>query len=326
VPSRNVRDLWYCLGDVIIRILGEIDARRLEMVRAGAGTDVVQYGESASPAFEASPEVLFVWAQRRPVLADILARDSAQLRWVHFRRVGIGASIVSLFETHPHIHLSNGSGASGIAVAEHALALLLALLKRLPELGERQREHDWAHEFTAAELRGRTACLVGLGDVGLSVARILRPFGVRLLGVRRQREPVAEVDETYAVEDLGDVLKRCSVLILAPTLNPSTQHLVGSDELARLPSGALVINIGRGAVVDEAALISALRSGHLGGAGLDVVEQEPLAPESPLWDMRNVIVTPHSAAHTEATDDRAVQLFLENLERLRRGQALQSLM
>src|SRR5262249_52970772 len=149
---------------------------------------------------------------------------------------------------------------------------------------------------------------------------------VRLLGVRRRREQVAEVDETYAVEDLGDVLRRCNFLVLAPTLNPSTHHLVGADELARLPSGALVINIGRGAVLDEVALISALRSGHLGGAGLDVVEEEPLPAESPLWDMPNVIVTPHSAAHTEATDDRAVQLFLENLERLRRGEALQSLM
>jgi phosphoglycerate dehydrogenase-like enzyme len=324
-----VRDLWYCLGDVIIRILGDIDARRLEMVRAGVGGDVVQYAESASPTFDgsdASPDVLFVWAQRRPVLADILARDGAHLKWVHFRRVGIGASIVSLFETHPRIQLSNGSGASGIAVAEHALALLLALVKRLPELGERQREHRWAHEFSVTELRGRTACIVGLGDVGLSVARLLRPFGVRLLGVRRQREPVAEVDETFGVQDLGDVLERCSVLVLAPTLNPSTQHLVGADELGRLPSGALVINVGRGAVVDETALILALRSGQLGGAGLDVTEEEPLAPESPLWDMPNVIVTPHSGAHTEATDDRAVQLFLENLERLRSGQALRSLM
>ncbi len=308
----------------MIRILGEIDARRLEMVRAGAATDVVQYGESA--ASEAPADVLFVWAQQRPVLAEILARDGAHLRWVHFRRVGIGASIVSLFQTHPHIQLTNGSGASGIAVAEHALALLLALLKRLPELGERQREHRWAHEFSAAELHGHTACIVGLGDVGLSLARILRPCGVRLLGVRRRREPVAEVDETYVVEELGDVLERCSILILAPTLNPSTQHLVGAEQLARLPRGALVINVGRGAVVDEAALIAALRDGHIGGAGLDVVEEEPLAPESPLWDMPNVMVTPHSAAHTEATDDRAVELFLENLERLRRGQVLRSLM
>ena len=307
-----------------IRILGDIDARRLEMVRAGAGADVVQHGESA--AFEGPADVLFVWAQRRPVLADTLAREGAHLRWVHFRRVGIGASIISLFETYAHIQLSNGSGASGIAVAEHALALLLALLKRLPELCERQRDRRWAHEFSAAELHGQTACIVGLGDVGLSLARILRPCGVRLLGVRRQHEPVAEVDETHVVEELDDVLERCSILILAPSLNPSTHHIVGAEQLARLPSGALVINVGRGAVVDETALIAALRSGHLAGAGLDVVEEEPLAPDSPLWDMPNVIVTPHSAAHTEATDDRAVELFLENLERLRRGQALRSLM
>ncbi len=292
------------------------------MVRAGAQPDAVQYGEVS----DASPEVLFVWAQRRPVLAEILARHGEHLRWVHFRRVGIGESIVGLFQAYPRVQLSNGSGASGIAVAEHGIALLLALLKRLPELGDRQREHRWAHEFTAAELHAQTACIIGLGDVGLSVARVLRPFGVRLVGVRRQREAAAEVDETYAVEELGAALERSSILIVAPALTSETHHLVGAHELARLPAGALVINIGRGAVVDEAALVSALQGGHLGGAGLDVVEDEPLPAASPLWDMPNVIVTPHSAAHTEATDDRAVQLFLENLARLRRGEALRSLM
>jgi phosphoglycerate dehydrogenase-like enzyme len=307
---------------VIVRIVGQIDARRLEMVRTGAAADVVQYGETP----EAAPDVLFVWAQSRPVLAAILERHGEHLRWVHFRRVGIGASIVGLFQTYPRVQLTNGSGASGIAVAEHALALLLALLKRLPELGERQREHVWAHEFTATELHGRTACIVGLGDVGLSVARVLRPCGVRLLGVRRHGEPVAEVDATYPVEQLGAALRQSSILIVAPALTSATHHLVGADELACLPSGALVINVGRGAVIDELALTSALRSRHLAGAGLDVTEEEPLPSQSPLWDMANVIVTPHSAAHTEATDDRAIQLFLENLERLREGRALRSLM
>ncbi|MBV9580850.1 MAG: D-2-hydroxyacid dehydrogenase, partial [Chloroflexi bacterium] len=231
---------------------------------------------------------------------------------------------VSLFQSYPQIRLTNGSGASGVAVAEHAVALILALLKQLPALHDRQRQHHWAHEFSELELHGQTACIVGLGDVGLSVARLLRPFGVRLLGVRRRAEAVAEMDETHPVERLEAVLGRSSILILAPTLSSGSHHLIDAKELACLPRGALVINIGRGAVVNEVALIAALRSGQLGGAGLDVLEEEPPAPDSPLWDMPNVIVTPHSAAHTEATDDRAVELFLENLARLRRGDALRS--
>jgi phosphoglycerate dehydrogenase-like enzyme len=222
------------------------------------------------------------------------------------------------------VRLTNGSGASGIAVAEHALALLLALVKRLPELHESQRTHAWKHEFFATELYGRTACVIGLGDVGRSVARLLKAFGVHLLGVRRSAQPVSEVDETHTVDALGSVLERSSIAILAPALTPATQHLVGAVELARLPAGALVINVGRGAVLDEAALIAALVSGHLGGAGLDVLVDEPPPPDSPLWDLPNVIITPHSAAHTGATDDRSVELFLDNLSRLRRGVALRS--
>lgn len=300
---------------MIIRVLGDIDSRRLDMVRTGAPADMVHYGLQEN----APPDVLFVWAQRRGELTDILAQHEAHLKWVHFRRVGIGEQIVSLFRPFAHIQLTNGSGASGIAVAEHALALLLALLKQLPRLRDSQRDHTWQHEISVAELHGRTACVIGLGDVGRSAARLLRPFGVHVLGVRRTAEQVADVDETYPVEALHTVLERASILVLAPALTPATRRLIGPAELARLPAGALVINVGRGAVLDEAALLAALQSHHLAGAGLDVLADEPLAPESPLWDMPNVIITPHSAAHTEATDDRSVQLFLDNLERLRRG-------
>ena len=305
---------------MIIRVVGEISATRLNRLRAGASGDVVQHGTDD----DTPPDVLFLWAQWRDVLADILARHGQNVKWVHFRRVGIGESMLSLLRPFRHVQLSNGSGASGIAVAEHAVGLLLALLKRLPELHEYQRGHSWRHNFSAAELHGQTACVVGLGDVGRTVACLLRAFGVRVLGVRRTSEAVAEVDETYPVEALGRVLERATILVLAPALTPATHQLVGTAELARLPAGALVINVGRGAVLDEAALIAALQSGHLGGAGLDVLVNEPLPPDSPLWDMPNVMITPHSAAHTDATDDRSVELFLDNLNRFRRGDSLRS--
>lgn len=286
------------------------------MLRAGAVGETVQ---SASDD-RAPPDILFVWAQQRESLSNLLAEHGDHLKWVHFRRVGIGPPIVNLFDPFPHIQLTNGSGASGIAVAEHTLALLLGLVKRLPELREAQCEHRWTPGFWAGELHGQTACIVGLGDVGRSVARLLRAFGVYVLGVHRTSEPVAEVDKTYPVSALGSALERASILVLAPALTPGTRHLIGAAELARLPAGALVINVGRGAVLDEAALVAALHSGRVRGAGLDVLEHEPPAPDSPLWDMSNVIVTPHSAAHTDATDDRCVEVFLDNLYRFRRGE------
>ena len=299
-----------------VSVVGDLDARRAEMLRGGRPHLVVNGAHA--------PDALFVWAQRRSDLADLVAEHGHHLRWVHFRRVGIPAPTVQLFEPYPHIALSNGSGASGIAVAEHALALLLALLKRFPTLSESQRRHAWPREFPAFELHGRTVGIVGLGDVGRSVARVLRPFGVTLLGVRQRPEPVPEVDETFTSDRLAEVLRRCSIVILAPPLNARTRHMIGAAQLAELPAGAYLINVGRGATVDEAALIDALRAGRLAGAGLDVLEDEPPAPDSPIWDMPDVIVTPHSAAHTEATDDRSVRLFLENLDRLREGRPLLS--
>jgi phosphoglycerate dehydrogenase-like enzyme len=307
---------------VIVQVLGDIDSRRLAMLRAGASGDVIEHGPDA----EAAPEVLFVWQQRRRELAAVLASHANRLRWVQFRRVGIAAEILQLFDAFPAVELTNGSGASGIAVAEHVLAVLLALYKRLPELYDNQRRREWVRDFNVCELHQQAACIIGLGDIGRSIARVLRPFGVHLVGVRRQAEPVEEVDETHTLATLGTALARSNIVILAAPLTPETHHVLGAAALRHIPRGAYLINVGRGALVDQAELIDALRSGQLAGAGLDVFEEEPLAAESPLWSLPNVIVTPHSSAHTQPTDDRSVHLFLANLERFRRGESLLSRM
>ena len=278
--------------------------------------------------FEAAPDdhapaAMLAWAQNRAAIAAALARHPT-IRWVHFRRVGLVPAVVRLFDDLPAITVTTGSGASGPALAEHVLALTLALYKRLPELARRQRERQWPRNFELAELRGATVCIVGLGDIGRSTARVLRPLGVRLLGVRRQPGSVAEVDETHQPPALLDLLRRSQVLVLAAPLVPETFHLIGAPELAALPAGAFVINVGRGDLIDEAALIAALASGHLGGAGLDVVSTEPLPAESPLWMLPNVLVTPHAASHTGPTERRTVDVFLDNLGRFRTGAPLRN--
>jgi phosphoglycerate dehydrogenase-like enzyme len=263
-----------------------------------------------------------VWAQRRDELAALLANHGAGLRWVHFRRVGIGSDILQLFADFPHVVLTNGSGASGLAVAEHTLSLMLALVKRLPETLEFQHERRWVWGFEATELRGQTACIVGLGDVGRRIAHLLRAFGVSSIGIRRRAESVPEVERVHASVGEPGVLEHAQWLILAASLNAATRHMIGAAELARLPRGAYVVNVGRGQLIDEAALIEALHSGHLAGAGLDVLATEPLPAESPLWSMSTVIITPHSAAHTRATDDRSIDIFVDKLARFRRGDTL----
>jgi phosphoglycerate dehydrogenase-like enzyme len=269
-----------------------------------------------------APEVLFVWEQRRSELQPLLAAHHDRLRWVHFRRVGIGADVVQLFEPYPRITLTNGSGASGVAIAEHVLTVVLALTKRLPTLLDNQRAHRWEWRFDVSELHGQTACIVGMGDLGRSIARLLRAFGVHTIGIRRAPEPVPDVDETYPTIRAAGVLERATWLILAAPLTPETAGMVAPAELGRLPRGACVVNVGRGPVLDEPALIAALQSGHLGGAALDVLTHEPLPAESPLWDLPNVIITPHASAHTSASDDRSIEIFVDKLARFRRGEPL----
>jgi phosphoglycerate dehydrogenase-like enzyme len=201
----------------------------------------------------------------------------------------------------------------------------LALYRRLPELRDSQRRGEWIRGFTVTELRGQTACIVGLGDLGRHIARQLRPFGVRLLGVRRGDGPIDEVDETYPVTALGDVLERSNILIVAAPLTPATYRLIGAEMLARLPRGSYLVNVGRGPLLDEAAVVEALRSGQLAGAALDVFEEEPLPASSPLWSLPNLIITPHTSTHTPENDDRSVAIFLDNLDRFLRGESLRNL-
>jgi phosphoglycerate dehydrogenase-like enzyme len=294
--------------------VGQLDGSRLERLAACCPADSLD-----DPA---GPEAVFVWEYQRAELAALLAEHGSQVRWVHFRRVGVPSDLIRLFDPYPHVVLTNGSGASGVAVAEHALALMLALAKRLPTLQEDQRTRTWRRGFEVAELRGKTACVVGLGDVGASIARLLRTLGMHCIGVRRQRRDIDDVDEVYTSLAEPGVLERTQWLVLAAALTEATRGMIGARELARLPRGSFVVNVGRGQLIDEPALIDALRGGHLAGAGLDVVATEPLAAESALWSMPNVIVTPHAAAHTPETDDRSVDIFLDKLERFRRREAV----
>jgi phosphoglycerate dehydrogenase-like enzyme len=294
--------------------VGQLGAQRFARIAEGCAADSFDDAQG--------PEVVFVWEYQRAELAALLAKHGEQVRWVHFRRVGVPSEVLRLFDPYPQVVLTNGSGASGVAVAEHALALMLALAKRLPEVFEDQRERRWQRGFEVAELRGRTACVVGLGDVGGNVARLLGALGMHCVGVRRELRDLDDVDETYTSVAEPGVLERSQWLILAASLTEATRGMIGARELARLPRGSCVVNVGRGQLIDEPALIEALRSGHLAGAGLDVVATEPLPAESALWSMPNVIITPHAAAHTPETDDRSVDIFLDKLECFRRGEEL----
>jgi phosphoglycerate dehydrogenase-like enzyme len=199
--------------------------------------------------------------------------------------------------------------------------MLLRHARRLPEFEANQREHAW-QRVECDELTGKTLVVVGVGGIGREVARLASAFGMRVLGVRRSPGPEPHVEALYPPERLAEVLPQADYLVLACPLTRETRGLINAERLALLTPDAYLVNIARGGVVVEAALIEALRAGRLAGAALDVFEQEPLPPESPLWSLPNVIVTPHNSAASPRTLDRGAAIFLDNLRRFAANEPL----
>jgi len=306
---------------VRLYVIGDLPARHAERL-AGRFPDVAVITAATWDRREGVDAVL-MWEQMDPAPLVPVLRAHPALPWVHTNLAGVPAALLEALDGHPAA-LTNGSGAHAPSIAEFVAAALLMFAKRLPELRAFQERGEWASGMRVGELGGRTVGIVGLGDVGLAIARVLRPFGVRLLGVRRRPEPVAEIDALYPRSELPEFLARLDALVLAAPLTAETAGLIGTSELARLPRGACVVNVARGALLDEAGLIAALRSGHLGGAALDVFAEEPLPATSPLWRLPNVIVSPHCCDNTPQTADRGLEIFLDNLGRFRGGAPLRN--
>lgn len=297
-----------------VRILGDIDRGMLDQLVAAN----VVLAESDDAA---QLDVAFGWDPDVPGVLRLLEAQP-QLPWVHMRWAGIPEPLLVGMQPYRAI-LTNGSGAHGSAMAESVAGMILAHYKQYADLWACQQRVQWAPRHLT-ELRGRTIGIVGLGDLGGATARLLRAFGVRVLGLRRHARPAPDVDHVYGPEDLDTFLHQLDVLVLAAPLTRETAGLIGAAQLAALPRGALLVNVGRGPLLDEAALLDALRSGHLGGAALDVFETEPLPSDSPLWTLPNVFVSPHCADNTPESEQRGLEVFLDNLARYRRGAPLRN--
>jgi len=248
-----------------------------------------------------------------------------RLRWIQGTSAGVGGLVDRIGLSKSPVVVTTASGVHARPLAEFAVLAILAFAKELPRLVRDQRDHRW-QRYATDEAAGKTVCIVGLGKIGREVARLARALDMRAVGtVRDVRGRLAEdldVDRLLPTDRLDDLLPHADAVVLSCPLTPQTHHLLDARRLALLKPGAIVINVARGQVVDEAALIGALRSGRLGGAALDVFEQEPLSPDSPLWDLPNVLVSPHSASTVAAESSRIVDLFCENLRRYLAGEPL----
>lgn len=227
------------------------------------------------------------------------------------------------------IRLASAAGVNAYAVAEHAMALMLALVRRLPEARDNQQAGRWRgmiSEIAAREdqLTGKTLLIVGLGRIGSRLARLARAFDMRVVATKRDVSSTVtqDVDAVYRHDQLHHALGQADVVALTCPLTPATENLIDAAALGAMKPTALLINVARGRVVDEAALIDALQQRRIAAAGLDVTREEPLPASSPLWAMPQVLLTPHTAGETQRYEDAVIDILLENLGRLGRGEAV----
>ncbi len=295
---------------------------------------------SGDPAFQRDDEARAWWQAQLaeadalygipdvdPALLARVVRSSGSLRWVHTMAAGGGGQVraaeLSAAELE-RVRFTTSAGVHGTALAEFALLGIFAGAKYLPRLLADQAAHRWADRWVMQPVAGGTVLVLGLGGIGAEVARLCKGLGMQVLGSSRSGQPVANVDKLVASSELTDVLGWVDAVVSTLPGTASTEGLLDAGFFSAVRHGATFVNVGRGTVVDEVALTDALQRGTIGFAALDVVAAEPLAPESALWDLPQVLISPHTAALTVTEEERIVRLFAENAGRLLDGAPLRN--
>jgi phosphoglycerate dehydrogenase-like enzyme len=293
----------------------EVDSDRFEVTWFDAAEDAIGAAHDA--------EVLWTPALHRAERGwERLFQSAERLRWAHSGAAGVEHIPLAMFKER-EVLLTNGAGVHAQPMAEHVVMFMLAASRGLPALFREQLAGRYSRSFGGArELAGAAVLILGFGGIGRAVAAKAGALGARVTGVRNRPEGEAGVVGPHAWRPL---LAESDFVVLTVPLTPATRRIIGADELAAMREDAWLINVGRGGLVDEPALIEALRSRGIGGAGLDVFSQEPLPVDSPLWALENVIITPHVSADSDRGMERSAGLFKDNLDRFAEGRPLLNL-
>ena len=291
-----------------------------ERVRQVAPDAEVTHARAGEPELDAAFEGAEILLGR-PTEEDLASAH--RLKWIQLPSAGANNYVGRI---PADILLTSANGVYGVPASEHVFALMLSVARAIPQYVRSQTERRWDRDGSFLELYGSTCGILGLGDIGLAVAERARAFGMRVIGSRRTKgDPPPGVERVFGPDELEVMLAQCDFVVNTLPETPATRGLLDRSRLRALKQGAVVVNIGRGRTIDEAALVEALQDGHLAGAGLDVFEEEPLPESSPLWAMPNVLITPHVGGSSPRGDERVAELFLDNLRRYRKGRTLRNL-
>jgi phosphoglycerate dehydrogenase-like enzyme len=280
----------------------------------GNSVDAVKRGTSDAT-------VILNWSGSRGLLRDVFL-NCPKLRWIHSRSVGLERSLFPELIASP-VLLTNGAGVFSPSLGEFALAAILYFAKDLRRMIRNQMNGVW-EPFEVRMAAGQTVGIIGYGDIGHAVAARVRSLGMKILAVKRNVPPYSDAlaDEIYGLGGLLEMLSRCDYVIVATPLTEKTRGMIGEREIAAMRSTAVVINLGRGPVIEEEALVRALSQKRIRGAALDVFDQEPLPAGHEFYKLENVLLSPHCADHTADWLDEAMQLFFEQLQRFQKGRPL----
>ncbi|MEM2273139.1 MAG: 2-hydroxyacid dehydrogenase [Candidatus Bathyarchaeia archaeon] len=251
-----------------------------------------------------------------------IIESAKKLRLIH--AIGVGVERIDIAAAaEKGVIVCNTAGLNAVAVAEHAIALLLACAKRIPERHNKLREGIWFRGEPSIELYGKTLGIVGLGSIGIEVAKRIKPFGMRIIAIKRH--PDRELAEKLGLDflgtpnDLNYIMRNSDFIIVSLPATPETRHLIGKKELSEMKPTAFLINVSRGSIIDEETLIKVLRDGKIAGVGLDVFENEPIDLSNPLLRLNNVIVSPHVAGHTLESWRRCMKFIADNIKAVLEG-------
>jgi phosphoglycerate dehydrogenase-like enzyme len=257
---------------------------------------------------------------------DTVVRKAPGLKWLQIHPAGAERPIYRELRGRG-VKVTTASGATAVTVSHSVLGALIAINRRFPLLADAQRRHAWEPrlgERSPRDLEGQCAVIVGMGPIGRNIAALLKVLGMTSIGVRRTAAPAPGFERVIAYAGLPGVLPQADWLILCCPASPLTRGIANAAAFAAMPAGSHFINVSRGEIAVEKDVIAALQSGHLAGAYLDVFEREPLDPASPLWDMPNVLISPHTASHSLGQNEAIFGIFLDNLERWRAGRRLRN--
>ena len=268
----------------------------------------VTNGKEVTTDMISKAEIIFGWLEEEQLS---LAKN---LKWLHLPSAGADGFTDTEAFCNKDIRVTTSSGVFGMPIAEHVFAMILAHNRNLQEYAYRKTTKDWHRKWEVKDFFGSTIGILGLGDIGTEIAQRAKAWGATVLAVKRTLSQKPDfVDQLYSMEELDEVLKQSDYLVLALPNTDKTRNIINEEKLRLMKPEAFLVNIGRGVLVDQEALIRALSEGWIAGAGLDVTEPEPLPQDSPLWELENVILTPHTSGGSPTNETRRMNIFYRNL-------------